>query len=79
MSKITIVLDLEKVDRLKEYLNWIQEQGNSLNAELSDYWMFHTDQIDIKFNKNTVFLSGESGFYFPRFDIKKPREQSIKF
>ena len=66
MPKITIDLDLEKADRLKEYLNWVQEKDNSLNAELSDYWTAHTDKIDIKFDKNKVFLSGESGFYFPR-------------
>ena len=66
MPKITIDLDLEKIDRLKEYLSWIQGKGNSLNANMSDYWMCHSDLIDVKFNGSKVFLSGESGFYFPR-------------
>jgi putative sugar O-methyltransferase len=66
MPKITIDLDLEKIDRLKEYLNWIQAKSNSKDSQLSDYWVHHSDQIEIKFNKSSVLLSGESGFYFPR-------------
>ena len=66
MPEITIDLNLEKVDRLKKYLSWIQEKGDSPNANMSDYWMYHSDLIDVKFNGEKVFLSGDSGFYFPR-------------
>ena len=66
MPEISIDLSVEKIERLKEYLKWIQEQSNLINSDLSDYWMYFSDQIDIKFNKNSVFLTGGSGFYFPR-------------
>ena len=66
MPKIALHLDSEKIERLKEYLSWVQEKNNSRDEELSDYWMYHTGQIDIRFDENTVYLSGESGFYFPR-------------
>ena len=66
MPKITIDLSIEKIDRLKEYLSWIEKQGNSMNSDFSDYWMYHADKIDINFSNNSVFLTGESGFYFPR-------------
>jgi putative sugar O-methyltransferase len=66
MPKISIDLDLKKIDRLKEYLEWAKKKSDSLNKELSDYWNLHSGKIDIKFDKNRVFLSGESGFYFPR-------------
>jgi hypothetical protein len=66
MPKITLRLDSEKVAKLKDYLSWIHEKNNSMDKELSDYWMCHTGQIDIKFDQNTVHLTGQSGFYFPR-------------
>ena len=62
MPNIRIALNSEKVNRLKEYLNWI---GPKDSIE-SDYWKEHSSLINIKFDKNSVLLSGESGFYFPR-------------
>ena len=66
MSKITLRLDSGKVERLKNYLSWIHEKSDSMDKILSDYWVYHTGQIDIKFDQDTVHLTGKSGFYFPR-------------
>jgi len=66
MPKISVALDLDKIDRAKKYLAWIEKKGDSNNSDLSDYWMYHSDQINITFDQNTVTLSGDSGFYFPR-------------
>jgi putative sugar O-methyltransferase len=66
MPKIILCLDSQKVEKLKDYLGWVNENSRLMDTELSDYWIYHTDQIDIKFDQNRVHLSGESGFYFPR-------------
>jgi putative sugar O-methyltransferase len=62
MPDIGITIGSEKVNRLKEYLSWI----DSKDSTESDYWKKHSSLISVKFDKNSVFLSGESGFYFPR-------------
>jgi putative sugar O-methyltransferase len=62
MPNIGITLDSEKVNRLKEYLSWT----DSKDSTESDYWKKHSSLISVKFDKNSVLLSGESGFYFPR-------------
>jgi len=62
MPNIRIALNSEKVNRLKEYLNWIDPK----DSIESDYWKEHSSLINIKFDKNSVLLSGASGFYFPR-------------
>ena len=62
MPNIRIALNPEKVNRLKKYLNWIDPK----DWIESDYWKKHSSLINIKFDKNSVLLSGESGFYFPR-------------
>jgi putative sugar O-methyltransferase len=67
MPAIRVTLNLEKVNRLKEYLSWIDPR----NSTESDYWKKHSSLISIKFDKNSVLLSGESGFYFPR-DLSLP-------
>jgi putative sugar O-methyltransferase len=66
MPKITLCLDSEKVEKLKDYLGWVHENNSPIDKESSDYWIYHTDQIDIKYDQNRLYLSGESGFYFPR-------------
>ena len=62
MPNISINLNSERVNRLKKYLNWIEGKSSIQ----SDYWKEHSSLINIKFDKNSVLLSGESGFYFPR-------------
>ena len=62
MPNISINLNAEKVNRLKKYLNWIEDKSSIQ----SDYWKLHASLIKIRFDKNSVLLSGESGFYFPR-------------
>jgi len=62
MRNISINLNSERVNRLKKYLNWIEGKSSIQ----SDYWKEHSSLINIKFDKNSVLLSGESGFYFPR-------------
>jgi hypothetical protein len=66
MPEIIVDLNTEKIERLREYLNWVQEQRNLKNSDLSDYGMYFSDQIDIKFRKNSVHLTGNSRFFFPR-------------
>ena len=59
---ITINLNSERVNRLRKYMNWVEGKSSIQ----SDYWKEHSSLINIKFDKNSVFLSGNSGFYFPR-------------
>ena len=63
---ISIELNEKKLEKLKGYLEYIQNSSKSKNLNLSDYWTYHLNKIEIKINKKTVTLSGESGFYFPR-------------
>ena len=62
MPNIRVALNSEKVNRLKEYLSWIDPKKSTE----SDYWKKHSGLISVKFDKNSILLSGESGFYFPR-------------
>ena len=67
MPNIRIALNSEKVNRLKEYLNWIDPK----DSIESDYWKEHSSLINIKFDKNSVLLSGESGFFFANNRVEK--------
>ena len=66
MSSHKIILSSERVDRLKEYLNWVKGKGNKFDTVLTDYWKHHSNLIDVKFDRNCISLSGEGGFYFER-------------
>ena len=62
MPSMRVILNSEKVNKLKEYLDWTKGK----DSIQSDYWKKHSSLINIKFDKSSVLLSGESGFYFPR-------------
>lgn len=64
---LEIVLNSDRIGRLKKYTDWIRaRRDNSFNTTLTDYWKHHSNIINVKFNGDSVFLTGESGFYFPR-------------
>jgi putative sugar O-methyltransferase len=62
---ISFEFNEKTLERLKGYLKFTQNLSKSKNLNLSDYWIYHSNKIDIKFNKKMVTLSGDSGFYFP--------------
>ena len=65
MPDIRVTLNSEKVNRLKKYFDWAKAKSQ-IFIPRSDYWQQQLSLINIKFYKNSVLLSGESGFYFPR-------------
>jgi len=64
MNTISIPLSSGRIQQLQEYHNWAEKKSTDLN--LTDYWKTHSDKIAITFNKGSVTLTGESGFYFPQ-------------
>jgi putative sugar O-methyltransferase len=62
---ISFEFNEQTLERLKEYLKFIQNSSKSKDLNLTDYWIYHSNKIDIKFNKKMVTLFGDSGFYFP--------------
>ncbi len=39
---------------------------HSNKENLSDYWKLHSKKMSLKFEENSVVVSGESGFYIPK-------------
>jgi putative sugar O-methyltransferase len=66
LRNISFELNEKTLERVKGYLKYTQNLSKSKSLNISDYWIYHLNKIDIKFNKKKVSLSGDSGFYFPR-------------
>ena len=64
MHTISISLNQNQVQRVKEYHDWIEKKQTDL--KLTDYWELHLNKIEIEFEKGSITLAGESGFYFPK-------------
>ncbi len=64
MNAIRIPLNSNRIQKLQEYHNWIEKKSIDLN--LTDYWETHSNKIALKFNADSVTLTGEPGFYFPQ-------------
>jgi putative sugar O-methyltransferase len=65
MNTVRISLSPNQIQQLKEYHDWAEKESTDLS--LTDYWETHSKKIAIKFERNSVTLTGESGFYFPQY------------
>ena len=64
MHSISISLNQNQIQRVQEYHDWIEKKQTDL--KLTDYWELHLNKIAIEFEKGSITLTGESGFYFPK-------------